>query len=143
MFKNDPNLSIKGGLSVAVPSEIKGLWELHKTFGKLKWKDLLKPVIELCKTGSLVSKYLENVFATSEDKIKDEKSLREIFINPATNRTYKNGERIKRLKLAETLEVIAEKGADAMYGGEIGRKMVEDVRARGGILSEEDLIDYK
>lgn len=143
MFNNNPNLSKKGGLSVAVPTEIKGLWELHKTFGKLPWKSLLKPVIELCKSGSLVSPYLENVFANSEKQIKDEESLREIFINPETNKSFKRGEKIKRLKLAETLEILAEKGANALYGGEIGRKLVEDVRARNGILTEEDLVDYK
>jgi gamma-glutamyltranspeptidase/glutathione hydrolase/leukotriene-C4 hydrolase len=143
MFNDDPSLSQKGGLSVAVPTEIKGLWELHKTFGKLKWKTLLKPVIELCKNGHLVSPYLENILESSESKIKEEKTLREIFINPETNKSFKRGEKIKRLKLAETLEILAEEGAGAIYGGEIGRKIVEDVKKRGGILSEEDLKDYR
>lgn len=143
MFKDDPKLSESGALSVAVPGEIKGLWELHKAFGKLAWKDLLKPVIELCKNGSLVTTYLENMFKITENQIKEEKSLSEIFINPKTGRTFKQGDKIQRLKLAETLEVIAEEGASALYGGEIGKKLVEDLKARGGIISEEDLKEFK
>lgn len=69
--------------------------------------------------------------------------MREIFINKTTNRTYQRGEKVKRIKLAETLEEIAEKGADVVYGGEIGRKIAEDVKERGGILSEEDFLDYQ
>lgn len=144
MFKDNPKESVKGGKSVAVPGEIKGLWELHKNYGKLPWKVLLEPVIKLCRYGHIVSPYLENIFSSSEKDIYQEESLREIYINPLTNTTYRLGERIKRLKLAETLEVIAAKGIDAMYGGgEIGTKMVEDVRRRNGILTVEDLKNYE
>lgn len=143
-FKDNPNASIKGGLAVAVPSEIAGLWELHRAFGTLPWADLVKPVVELCKEGTKVSPYLENILVELERSIREEPTLSEIFINPVTNRTLQRGEKIKRLKLAETLEEIAVKGASVIYGGGVmGRKIVEDVQARGGILTEEDLKDYR
>lgn len=141
MFKSAS--SIKGGLAVAVPSEIKGLWELHKKFGTLPWRDLLQPVIDLCRKGTKVSIYLENIFKEIEESIKNEPTLAEIFINPETNKTFKRGEKIIREKLAKTLEIIAEKGADEFYGGEIGKKIVDDVNARGGILTIEDLKNYQ
>ncbi|KAG5666826.1 hypothetical protein PVAND_014836 [Polypedilum vanderplanki] len=144
MYIGKPNLSVSGGKAVAVPGEIKGLWELHQKFGSLEWKTLLQPVIELCKEGQVVSNYLRNVFGRYEDRIFNEPSLKEIFIDPSTNHTYKLGEKVKRLKLAETLESIAEKGANVIYGGgEIGRKLIEDVQKMNGILTEEDLMSYK
>ena len=144
MFIENPLESQSGGKSVAVPGEIKGLWELHQNYGSLKWKDLLQPVIELCREGHVVSRYLENIFRGSEERIFGEPSLRDVYINPETNHTYKLGEKIKRLKLAETLEVIAEEGADSIYGGgDIGALMVEDVQKRNGILTVEDLRNYK
>lgn len=144
MFKNNSQLSIKGALAVAVPSEIKGLWELHQKFGKLPWKDLVMPVVELCRQGSLVSLYLENIFIEMRQEIIEEPTLSEIFINPVTNEIFKRGEKIVRKKLAKTLEIVAAEGADVIYGGgEIGKKLVEDVRARGGILSVEDLMEYE
>ncbi|XP_070499721.1 glutathione hydrolase 1 proenzyme-like [Chironomus tepperi] len=144
MFIENSLESQSGGKSVAVPGEIKGLWELHQNYGSLKWKDLLQPVIELCREGHEVSKYLENIFRNNEAKIYGEPSLRDVYINPMTNHTYRLGEKIKRLKLAETLEVIAEEGADSIYGGgSIGAKMVEDVQKRNGILTVEDLMNYE
>ncbi|KAG5666824.1 hypothetical protein PVAND_014834 [Polypedilum vanderplanki] len=144
MYVGKPNLSVSGGKAVAVPGEIKGLWELHQKFGSLEWKTLLQPVIELCKEGHVVSNYLQNVFGRNEERIFNEPSLREIFIDPETNKLYKEGEKVKRLKLAETLEIIARDGADAIYGGgEIGKKLIEDVQSYGGILTEEDLINYE
>ncbi|KAG5666202.1 hypothetical protein PVAND_017619, partial [Polypedilum vanderplanki] len=124
--------------------EIKGLWELHQKFGSLEWKTLLQPVIKLCKEGHVVSNYLQNVFGRYEERIFNEPSLREIFIDPETNKLYKEGEKVKRLKLAETLEIIARDGVDAIYGGgDIGKKLIEDVQSYGGILTEEDLINYE
>lgn len=144
MFIDNPSESQSGGKSVAVPGEIKGLWELHQNYGSLKWKDLLQPVIELCRSGHEVSRYLENIFRNNEARIFAEPSLRAVYINPETNHTYGLGEKIKRLKLAETLEVIAEEGVDSIYGGgSIGSMMIEDVQKRNGILTIEDLKNYE
>jgi gamma-glutamyltranspeptidase/glutathione hydrolase/leukotriene-C4 hydrolase len=98
--------SIYGGLAVAVPGEVKGLWELHQKFGSLPWADLIQPNIDLCREGVLVTKYLAGMLESYESELLKEKSLREIFINPNTNRAYKEGSKIKMLKLAETFEVI-------------------------------------
>jgi gamma-glutamyltranspeptidase/glutathione hydrolase/leukotriene-C4 hydrolase len=144
MFVAEPGLSTSGGKAVAVPGDVKGLWELHQRHGKLKWKKLLQPVIDLCRNGIEVGDHLARMITSYENGLRAEPSLREIFINQVTNETLKLGEKYKRLKLAETLEVIAEQGADAIYGGgEIGRKMVEDVQKRGGVMIEKDLRDYR
>jgi gamma-glutamyltranspeptidase/glutathione hydrolase/leukotriene-C4 hydrolase len=144
MFVNNTKEAQRGGKAVAVPGEIKGLWELHQQFGSLPWSDLIQPVIELCRQGHIVSPYLQNIFQSSEADLLAEPSLREIFINSATNKTYQLGDKIKRLKLADTLEIIAAEGADAIYGnGKVGKMMIEDVQARGGILTEDDLREYK
>ena len=40
-----------GGLSVAVPSEVKGLLTVWKKFGKLKWAELVQPSIDIARDG--------------------------------------------------------------------------------------------
>lgn len=72
-------LFISGGLSVAVPGELRGYWALHERYGSLPWKDLFQPAIELCKNGHLVTSYLARVLKNREDKIKAIPSLR--FVN--------------------------------------------------------------
>jgi gamma-glutamyltranspeptidase / glutathione hydrolase / leukotriene-C4 hydrolase len=144
MFVANPSESVRGGKAVAVPGELHGLWELHQRYGKLQWKDLFIDNIKLAREGHVVSPYLVNIFAESENDLLNEPTLREIYINPATNKTYKLGEKIKRVKLAETLEIIANEGIDVIYGGgRLGLSLVDEIRERGGIITEEDLLDYQ
>lgn len=113
--------SLEGGLSIAVPSELKGMWELHKKYGKLPWKDIFQPVIQLCREGHEVTEYLATVLRFKEKEILEEPTLREVFVDPKTNQIWKAGDRIKREALANTMETIANEGADTLYAmGKIG-----------------------
>lgn len=69
--------------------------------------------------------------------------FREIFINPKTNKPYEEGQYLKRLKLAETLEIIAKDGVDALYDGGLTAEFVRDIKELGGIISAEDMKQYK
>ncbi|XP_063707824.1 scoloptoxin SSD14-like [Culicoides brevitarsis] len=145
MFVNNPGASSVGGLSIAVPGELKGYWELHQKYGKLEWRKLVEPTIKLCREGHLVTPYLARIFSRSQDKIMQEPSLREIYVDPVTNATYKEGEKIKRLKLAESLEIIAKEGVDALYSrnGSLFSNFINDIKNFGGIITEDDMLNYK
>lgn len=68
---------------------------------------------------------------------------RAIFIDPNTNDTWKEGQRIKRIKLAETLEIIANEGAMALYNGTLTKLLIDDIQELGGILTEDDMHNYQ
>jgi gamma-glutamyltranspeptidase/glutathione hydrolase/leukotriene-C4 hydrolase len=143
MFVGNPKAALEGGLSIAVPGEVKGMWELHQKYGKLPWRELFEPNIELCRNGHEVTPYLARILAWQKQKILDIPSIREVFVDPQTNDTWKAGDRIKRLKLAETLEIVAKEGVDSIYGiGTVGRNLLDDIKDFGGILTEEDLRSY-
>ena len=55
---------------------------------------------------------------------------------------YEIGETIVLKDLADTLRVIAEKGADGFYKGEIAEKIVAEVQKRGGVITLEDMANY-
>lgn len=102
--------ALSGGLSVAIPGELLGYWEAHQRFGKLDWKELFQPAIDLCKKGSIINKYLENYMKSKESIIKEEPTLAEILINPATNNLYKVLIRIcKTQKSTDETSEIAQK----------------------------------
>ncbi|XP_031774086.1 glutathione hydrolase 1 proenzyme isoform X4 [Apis florea] len=143
MFHGDPQLAMFGGLAVAVPGELLGYWEAHKKYGKLKWFDLFEPIISLCTTGSIVTKYLESYLSSKESSIRAEKSLAEILINPTTNSLWKVGDRIKRPRLAETLKLIAFNGPDVFYNGSMTDNLVKEIGAFKGIIKKEDFVNYK
>lgn len=144
MFSDNTAESVRGGKAVAVPGELRGLWELHQKYGRLPWSKLFQPNIKLARDGHIVSPYLHKILASAEHDFHSEPTLKSIFINPVTNQTYKLNDIIKRPKLAETLEIIAAEGVNALYGdGKLAKALVKEVRERGGIMTERDLIDYR
>lgn len=141
MFGNATTVS--GGKSITVPTELKGYWELHKKYGKLPWARLFKPTIELCRKGHVVSDYLHRILQRKEKEVMSSVGLHHIYVNPDTGRIYEKGDFIKRLELADTLELIAKEGADTLYNnGTLARNLVRDIRDNGGIITEEDFMKY-
>lgn len=127
-----------------MPSEIYGYAALHDKYGKLPWKKLFEPSIRLCLYGHKVTRHLAAVLKFNSERIKEEPSMAEIFINPETNEVYTEGEIMFRPKLGETLQILAEQGPEAMYkGGIISKKLIEDIQEMGGIITEEDLRNYR
>ncbi|GAB1608054.1 glutathione hydrolase 1 proenzyme-like isoform X3 [Argonauta hians] len=135
--------SLDGGLSIAVPGEILGLWEAHQKFGRLKWKELFQPSIKLCREGYPMSPDTENALKKVTNKVKDHKELHKLLWNNVTNTWKKTGDIIKNPKLANTLERIAEEGADAFYNGSLTESIVADIRDSGGNITAEDLKSYR
>lgn len=133
------------GLLIAVPGELKGYWMLHQRYGKLEWKTLVQPTVDLCRKGHLVSGYLDRILRSTQRKILAEPSLREIFVDPATNETWKEGSYIKRLALADSLEIIATEGVHAMYSknGTLLPMLMKDLNSFDSILTEEDFYNYE
>ncbi|KAJ6638689.1 Scoloptoxin SSD14, partial [Pseudolycoriella hygida] len=138
------NKTVTGPLAIAVPGELKGYWELHKKYGRLSWASLIDPTIELCRRGHVVTSYLARILGPREELIKSTPSLAEVFINPATGHVWQENDVIKRIALAETLETIANEGVDTLYNnGTIAKKLIAEIQELGGILTIEDLMDYK
>ncbi|KAH8361159.1 hypothetical protein KR200_003313 [Drosophila serrata] len=132
-----------GAIDSGVPGQIYGLAKLHEKYGRLPWKSLFQPAINLCRQGIEVSENLSAALVKRKKYIWSRASLAEIFINPKTDNMYRKGEIMYRHRLANTLEILAEEGAQAIYGGgSLGRKLVEDIQEMGGIITEEDLKRY-
>ncbi|KAF7272751.1 hypothetical protein GWI33_014504 [Rhynchophorus ferrugineus] len=137
--------SQRGGLAVAVPGELKGYWALHQKYGALPWRRLVEPTIELCKNGVYVTEFLANTYLSNKNVLYADPVLRDIFIDPNTNSTYQAGESVKRLRLAKSLEIIAEEGVDALYNtnGSLINTFVQDIRDSDGIITVDDMLNYE
>ncbi|XP_011144362.1 glutathione hydrolase 1 proenzyme isoform X2 [Harpegnathos saltator] len=143
MFDGNAELAMYGGLAVAVPGEVMGYWEAHQKYGRLKWSELFEPAIELCKKGSRVNDYLAAYLREKGPMIKEESTLREILIDPATNEPWVAGDRIKRPKLAKTLKLLALEGPNIFYNGTIADELVEEITRFKGIITKKDFQIYK
>uniref|UniRef100_A0A0N4ZWH7 Gamma-glutamyltranspeptidase 1 n=1 Tax=Parastrongyloides trichosuri TaxID=131310 RepID=A0A0N4ZWH7_PARTI len=146
MYKGDEFLSKYGYKAIATPGEIYGYWIAFTKYGsgKVSWKDLVIPSIELARNGIPVSEYLGDVLKVKESHFRKLKSMKG-WLNPKTNKVYEHGDVIKRLELANTLEMIANSNdpVDLFYHGEIADIMVKEIQENGGILTKKDLLKYK
>lgn len=50
----------EGGLSIAVPGFLKGIWEIHKKYSSLPWRKLIEPSLTLCNKGIILTKHLHD-----------------------------------------------------------------------------------
>ena len=133
-----PDMSTLGGASVGVPGSISAIFEIHSKFGSLPVEKLFQPAIDLAKTGFIVTKKQSSSLSEKLDdfiKINGKESL--------YSRKYNEGDTIKNLKFAETLTKISKFGPEAFYEGEIAKMIVNSVINSGGIMTTDDLKNYK
>ncbi|XP_072022773.1 glutathione hydrolase 1 proenzyme-like [Amphiura filiformis] len=142
MFVGTYNASVFGGLAVGVPGEFHGYYELHQRAGRLPWKDLITPSIELARDGFPIGGSLAGAINRYDDLILADKSLREVFCDENGNLLQEN-DTITFPKLAVTLQTVADSGgSDVFYHGELAATIASEVQARGGIITTEDLAKY-
>jgi gamma-glutamyltranspeptidase/glutathione hydrolase len=139
--KLDKELSVIGYKSVAVPGTVAGLELALKTYGKLKLADVMAPAIHLAEDGFPVSEKLARQLEEQRDYLQEFSVSRRIFLNDG--RMYKAGDTFKQPELAATLKRIAKNGAAEFYRGETARMIVEDMKGMGGLITLEDLAQYK
>lgn len=141
MYANNLNNKYSGALSMGVPGEIAGLHEAWLQHGRLNWRTLFQPAIKLARDGFVVAPYLASSIAKSAEKIMNDPGLQQVFA--PNGRLLQAGDKCSNLELAQSLEAVAEQGPQAFYNGTVGEKFVKDVRDAGGILTMEDLKNYK
>lgn len=140
MYKYKNTSSRVGGLATAIPGEVKGLYEAHKTYGKLTWSQVVNPAIKLARDGFQISIPVYEAMNSNKKDIEKDPGLKALLFNGENMKQL--GEPIKNEKLAETLLEIA-RHPYSFYNGSLAEKVVEDVRKAKGILTLDDLKKYK
>lgn len=141
-----PGLSTDGATSVAVPGAVAGYLELLKKHGKLSPAVVLAPAIRAAREGFWVTpKYQQMATSRLSCLAKDPEAAR-IFLAKNAEGAWDVppiGHLVKQPDLARTLQAIAKQGAKAFYTGPIAKAIADTVKAGGGVLTQEDLANYK
>lgn len=136
---NNQNLSTFGYLSSGIPGTVAGLWEVHQKFGSLPWNYLLEDAIFYAENGFNISSYMADVLYNYNEKMSFFPETKKIF--QADFPDFKNKKFLQK-DLAKTLRIISLKGKDGFYKGDIAKKISEDMRANGGLITINDLKNY-
>ena len=126
-----------GPLPVSVPGCVDGWFALHGRFGKLPMKQVLAPAIRYAREGHPVAETIAYYWARSVPVLSKFPGFNETFT--IGGRAPARGELWKNPALARTLDLLARKGRDAFYKGELARAMAAYLKAQGGFLTYEDL----
>ncbi len=135
-----PELSLYSQLASGIPGSVAGMWEAHRKYGKLQWKDLVLPAIQLARTGFKISQRQANEFESHKERF--------VKLNPAgaaiiKTTVWRAGDLFIQEELAKTLERIAIEGRDGFYKGKTADLIVAEMDKGKGIINHQDLLDYQ
>jgi gamma-glutamyltranspeptidase / glutathione hydrolase len=130
-----------GAASCAIPGAAIGLETAHKMFGRLPWRDLFGPAIEQARNGVELNDGQAYLHRILDGMLRHTPEARAVYEHDGDR--LKRGDTLVQRDLANTLEVLAEKGAAELYTGELGAAIVEHIRASGGCFTQRDLDEYR
>jgi gamma-glutamyltranspeptidase/glutathione hydrolase len=126
-----------GPLSVTVPGTVAGLGAMHRSFGRLPWRDLFGEAIAFARDGFGATRAYSH-FA--------EEYRQTLLVDPRTTAAFladgsppRLGVPIVQPELARTLEEIASDGAETFYRGRLARRLAAALESAGTLISLRDL----
>ena len=141
--KVDISLTNQGYLAPGVPGTVRGLALAHKKFGRLPWKDVVMPAVQLADEGFVISDGLAHGLNAQLSGAMGKFPASVDAYGKPRGGTWASGDRLVLKDLARTLRAIATDGPDVFYKGWIADRIAEDMAANGGIITKEDLAAYE
>ena len=133
--------SIPEGIhSVTVPGAVDGWAKMHERFGKLPWKDLFQAAIAYAEEGFPVTEDAQRYWTGSAASLRSHPESARVYL--PGGRAPRVGEVFKNPGMGRALRVIADKGRDAFYKGEIASAILKTSRSLGGTMTAEDLSTF-
>jgi len=133
--------SIDGPLAAGIPGEPAALVHIAERYGRLPLARSLRPAMRLAREGFEIDEHYHRLAGFRREVIAR---------SPAAARTFLDdgevppaGWTLRQPELASTLEALARHGRAGFYDGPVAERLVEGVRAAGGIWSRRDLRQYR
>ena len=138
----DRSLTAAGWLAPGVPGTVRGLALAHKKYGKLPWKDVVQPAVDLATNGFSLSNALSgSINGAMRRQLNRFPSSAAAYGKPAGGE-WSEGDTIRLTDLGRSLEAIAA-DPDAFYTGWIADSLAAQMAANGGIITRKDLAAYR
>ncbi len=137
----DAEAAVVGYRAVAIPGTVAGMELALKTYGTMKWAEVLVPAIRLAEQGFPVSEKLAGSLKASRPLLQRFSDSRRIFLNDGA--LFQPGDTLRQPELAATLRRMARNGAAEFYRGETARELAAELARMGGLITQEDLAGYQ
>jgi len=140
--KTDEELARTGPLAVAVPGEIAGLDAALRRFGTMKFSTVAAPAIGLAEQGFPATEHMAQDIARTSTQLAADPGLKATYLTPA-GAAPKPGDILHEKALGATLRSLGDDPVTRFYHGEIARTLAEWMKVHGGLISAEDLAQYR
>ena len=125
--------------TVTVPGAVDGWAKLLERYGTMKLAQVLQPAIEYAERGFPVT----DVIAGDWDNALQHKANADFAATFLPNgKPLQPGEIFINKNLANTLKLVAAKGRDVFYTGEVAQKIVKFAQAQGGLHTAADFANH-
>ena len=140
----DPQKSRDSALAIGVPGTVAGLALAEEKYGSghFTLADLIAPALAMARDGIVFTDDRAESFANEHDRLARWPSTAKVFLHPDGS-GLSVGDRLIQSDLAVSLEAIAQDGPRAFYEGPVGAKIAAAVQAAGGVMTPDDLKDYR
>ncbi len=125
-----------GALPVTVPGAVAGWAHLLERWGSRSFGDLVQPALRLAADGFPVSPHAARFPERARTRFVNQSGWDEHYGQ------MRAGERFVQPDLAATLTALAQDGPDALYRGDIGSAIAQELQRRGSTMTEADLDDH-
>jgi len=132
--------SLIGASAAGVPGSVAGLWEMHRRFGRLPWRDVVLPAVWLAR-GHILDSTRAGRLAYAQEGLARFPSSAAVFVREG--RPWHAGDTLRQSDLAGTLELIADSGLGGFYRGRTADRIVAQMHESGGLITHEDLEGYR
>ncbi len=128
--------------SSGVPGTVAGMIYALENYGTMSLKQVMQPAIELAKKGFPVSRSLASSLVRYRDYLGKDSASSNYFYK-ADGEFYQAGDLLLQKDLAATLKRISKQGRAGFYKGKTADLLVAQMRRNGGLISHQDLLNYK
>ncbi|MFN0216370.1 MAG: gamma-glutamyltransferase [Saprospiraceae bacterium] len=135
-----PNISRLGALACGVPGTVDGMWQAQFYHGRLNWGEVVTPAIDLAEKGFRITEQEAQNLNAEKLTFVRQSSLSPAFVK---YERWKAGDWLVQKELAQTLRRIAGDGRDGFYAGATASLIVKEMEKKGGLITLEDLKNYK
>lgn len=137
-----PGKSQAGIFSVGVPGAVSGMEAMHQKFGKLSWKELVQPAIDLARKGVVLTE--KEARGLNGQKFDFQKfNVDKNYMIKANDEKWLKGDLLIQEDLAQSLVRIAKRKSKGFYRGKTARLLIKEMKRQGGIMTKKDLKSYQ
>ncbi|PRO66378.1 gamma-glutamyltransferase [Alkalicoccus urumqiensis] len=137
--QKNPQKPIKFGLrSSTVPSTPAALGYLHENYGRLSFEEVLAPSIRAARDGVEITALIHRMIKKEAEHLRKDPLAAKRYLD-SRKRPLKEGDLLVQPELSALFSRLAEEGWRDFYTGGTGRKIAEDMKRRGGLLTNVDL----